>query len=233
MSPCCCPARFPDCVALRRSQKWRLRGPFSLPLYASPGAKPDHGHLHTRSARRHVRFDGRVVCAVLTCYRWPALRCQPQVPWTCTGLNSSAWRVVWVRGRLRYLSVRNSYAKLHGLVPVSSVRLLSHWPNRSLAIGRMKPVALDASTLISPSTRHWGAWGERRYSSYSFTTSALDGGEWSASRPGRALLPGEGPPVPIVQEAGWAPEPVWTQRIEEKSFAPAGDRTSIARSSSP
>jgi hypothetical protein len=62
---------------------------------------------------------------------------------------------------------------------------------------------------------------------------ALDGGEWSASRPGRALPPGKEPPVPIVQEAGWAPEPVWTQRIEEKPFAPAGDRTPIARSSSP
>jgi hypothetical protein len=33
-------------------------------------------------------------------------------------------------------------------------------------------------------------------------------GEWSASRPGRALPPGKGPPVPIVQDAGWAPEPV-------------------------
>jgi hypothetical protein len=43
----------------------------------------------------------------------------------------------------------------------------------------------------------------------------------------------EGPTVPIVQEAGWAPEPVWTQRLEEKSLASAGDRTSIARSSSP
>jgi hypothetical protein len=32
-----------------------------------------------------------------------------------------------------------------------------------------------------------------------------------------ALPPGKGPPVPIVQEAGWAPEPVWTQRLEEKS----------------
>jgi hypothetical protein len=38
-----------------------------------------------------------------------------------------------------------------------------------------------------------------------------------------ALFPtGKGPPVPIVQEAGWAPVSVWTQRIEEKSFAPAG-----------
>jgi hypothetical protein len=36
-----------------------------------------------------------------------------------------------------------------------------------------------------------GAWLETRYSSYSFTTLALDGGEWSASRPGRALPPGE------------------------------------------
>jgi hypothetical protein len=27
---------------------------------------------------------------------------------------------------------------------------------------------------------------------------------------GRALTPGKGPPVPIVQEAGWAPETVWT-----------------------
>jgi hypothetical protein len=31
-----------------------------------------------------------------------------------------------------------------------------------------------------------GAWEERRYSSFSFLTSALKGGEWSASRPGRA-----------------------------------------------
>jgi hypothetical protein len=36
--------------------------------------------------------------------------------------------------------------------------------------------------------------------------------------PGRALALRKGPPVPIVQEAGWAPEPVWTQRLEEKFF---------------
>jgi hypothetical protein len=33
--------------------------------------------------------------------------------------------------------------------------------------------------------------GDRRYSSYSFLTSALAGGEWSASSPGRALPPGK------------------------------------------
>jgi hypothetical protein len=54
--------------------------------------------------------------------------------------------------------------------------------------------------FLSPSrrrcsvTRHEGAWGERRYSSYSFSTSALDGGEWLASRPGRALPQGKRPP---------------------------------------
>jgi hypothetical protein len=84
-----------------------------------------------------------------------------------------------------------------------------------------------------PTTRHEGASKERRYSSYSFSTSALNGGEWSASGPGRALVPGKRPPVPIVQEAGWTQEPVWTQKLKEKSFASAGDRTSIARSSSP
>jgi hypothetical protein len=44
--------------------------------------------------------------------------------------------------------------------------------------------------------------GERRYSSYSFTTSALDGGEWSASRPGRALPPGIGPRYPLYRRLG-------------------------------
>jgi hypothetical protein len=29
---------------------------------------------------------------------------------------------------------------------------------------------------------------------------------------------GKDPPVPIGQEAGWAAEAVWTQRLEEKSF---------------
>jgi hypothetical protein len=40
----------------------------------------------------------------------------------------------------------------------------------------------------------WRRFGERRYSSYSFTTSSLDGSEWSASRPGRAFTPGERTP---------------------------------------
>jgi hypothetical protein len=44
-----------------------------------------------------------------------------------------------------------------------------------------------------PQNPYGGAGRERMYSAYSFTNSALDGGEWSASRPGLALLPGKGP----------------------------------------
>jgi hypothetical protein len=45
-----------------------------------------------------------------------------------------------------------------------------------------------------------------------------------------ALYPGEGPPVPIVQEAEWAPEPARIQRQEKTSFASAGDRTPVGQS---
>ena len=38
---------------------------------------------------------------------------------------------------------------------------------------------------------------------YSFLTTALEGGGWSTSSPGRSLPPGKDS-VPIVQEAGWA-----------------------------
>jgi hypothetical protein len=104
---------------------------------------------------------------------------------------------------------------------------------------------IDVTIWVRPSNLHdhskvkqsgytpWRSFGGEEYSSYSFSTSALDEGEWSESCPGRALPPVKGPPVPIVQEAEWAPEPVWTQKLEEKSFAPAGDRTLTARSSSP
>jgi hypothetical protein len=43
-----------------------------------------------------------------------------------------------------------------------------------------------------------------------------------------ALYPWER--TPGTQEAGWAPEPVWTQRLEEKSSAPVGDRTPVVQS---
>jgi hypothetical protein len=44
------------------------------------------------------------------------------------------------------------------------------------------------------------------------------------------FTPGKEPTVPIVQEAGWASELVWTQRLEEKSFVCAGERTPVVQS---
>jgi hypothetical protein len=51
------------------------------------------------------------------------------------------------------------------------------------------------------------------YSSYSIKTSALDGVNGQRHAPAALLPPGNGPPVPTVQEAGWTPEPVWTEVI--------------------
>jgi hypothetical protein len=58
------------------------------------------------------------------------------------------------------------------------------------------------------------------YSSTLPSTSALDGGGWSTSRPGR-FTP-EKDPVPIVQEAGWASGPVWTNA---ENLSPTGIRS--------
>jgi hypothetical protein len=51
-------------------------------------------------------------------------------------------------------------------------------------------------------------------------TSAIDGGLWSTPRPDR-FTPGKDT-VPIVQEAGWAPGPVWTGA---ENLAPIGIRS--------
>jgi hypothetical protein len=44
------------------------------------------------------------------------------------------------------------------------------------------------------------------------------------------LYRGKGILVPIGQEAGWASELLWIQRLEEKSFASAGYRTRVVQS---
>jgi hypothetical protein len=61
----------------------------------------------------------------------------------------------------------------------------------------------------------WWRLGGEQYSSYSFDLGTRWG--WVVSvTPLPRFVPGKGPPVPIVQEAGWAPEPVWTQRLENR-----------------
>jgi hypothetical protein len=71
----------------------------------------------------------------------------------------------------------------------------------------------------SPLYRHWVSVQAVR--PIGGVTTALEGGEGSASRPGRFLPPGK-EPVPIVQEAGWAPASVWTGA---ENLAPTGIRS--------
>ena len=52
-------------------------------------------------------------------------------------------------------------------------------------------VSLNKVGRFPPSIGHEGPQGEQRYSSTLFLTSALEGGEGSASRPGRNLPPGK------------------------------------------
>jgi hypothetical protein len=66
---------------------------------------------------------------------------------------------------------------------------------------------------------------ERRFSPYSFFSSILDGVSGQRHAPAALYFQGKGPPVPIGQEAGWAPDPVWTQRIEENPLSLPGIET--------
>jgi hypothetical protein len=50
---------------------------------------------------------------------------------------------------------------------------------------------------------------------HAFLTSAVVGGEWSASRPGR-FTSGERAPGAHLKGARWAPEPVWMMWRGEK-----------------
>jgi hypothetical protein len=73
---------------------------------------------------------------------------------------------------------------------------------------------------VSPFLQATKALRERRgIALLCFYTSALEGGGWSASRPSH-ILPRKDP-VPIVQEAGWAPGPVWRGA---ENLAPTGIR---------
>jgi hypothetical protein len=71
-----------------------------------------------------------------------------------------------------------------------------------------------------PITGHQGPRKAVEVYLYSVSPSALEGAGWSPPRPGR-YTPGKDP-VPIVQEAGWAPGPVW---MCAKNLAPTEIRS--------
>jgi hypothetical protein len=94
--------------------------------------------------------------------------------------------------------------------------------NYAVPTTRFTPLRLRKTYLISkgkgkncPSAfkwepRHEGVLWEWRYSSTHSLTSALDWGEWSASRPGR-FTPRERVPSNHWMGAGWVPVPFLTR----------------------
>jgi hypothetical protein len=76
---------------------------------------------------------------------------------------------------------------------------------------------------VYPITGHLGPRGGVEGERYSFSTSALELGGWSAPRPGR-FTPGKDP-VPIVQEAGWAPGR--SGRVRKISPSPGFDSRTV------
>jgi hypothetical protein len=71
-----------------------------------------------------------------------------------------------------------------------------------------------------PITGQEGPEVEKIYSSTFPSTSALDGGGWSAPRRGRFTPTKD--PLPIYSRLGWAPGPVWTGA---ENLAPTGIRS--------
>ena len=71
-----------------------------------------------------------------------------------------------------------------------------------------RDVGWHLSLKVLTITGHWGQEGEQRYTPTISWLRYLDGGGGSKPRAGR-FTPRKDP-VPIVQEAGWAPGPAWT-----------------------
>jgi hypothetical protein len=82
-------------------------------------------------------------------------------------------------------------------------------------------VSYKKQSKFHPRSGHEGPDEEYRYSSSLSLTSALNGAGCSTPRIGR-FTPRERDPVPILEEAGWAPGPVWT---DAENPAPNGIRS--------
>jgi hypothetical protein len=66
------------------------------------------------------------------------------------------------------------WQKGRGFFRIPKIKFAVNLENREMTV----PKDEDKSKVkCDPATRHGGAWGERRYSSYSYLTSVLDGCE--------------------------------------------------------
>jgi hypothetical protein len=86
-------------------------------------------------------------------------------------------------------------------------------------ISPCKGKKVNLSLCFNWAPRHEGVLGEWRYSSTHSLTSAIDGGEWSASRPGRFTLRGRAPGTHWI--GGWVgPRAVLDAVVKRKIPSP-------------
>jgi hypothetical protein len=129
--------------------------------------------------------------------------------------------------------LRNSSLCRFLLLPVTSFLLHPNiFPStlfsNILTICKGKNVKLSLC-LTHQALRHEDIWGEWMYRSMIFFTSALDGGEWLVSRPGR-LTPGERVSG-THWTGGWVPQSRSGSHGEVKILDHTGTRTPAPRSS--
>jgi hypothetical protein len=113
-------------------------------------------------------------------------------------------------------------------------QILLGWSNqRGWGGERVAPIGKVKKVKLSLCTTPWRRIREWRYSSTHSLTSALDGGEWSASCPGSFTPRERAPGTHWI--GGWVgPRAVLCKRRwREKFTAPAGNRKLEPRSSSP
>jgi hypothetical protein len=85
--------------------------------------------------------------------------------------------------------------------------------------------------IVTGVPRHEGIMGEWRYISTHSLTSALDGGEWSSSRPGHFTPRERAPGTNWI--GGWVGPGAVLDVVKRKIPSPGGNRTLEPRSSSP
>jgi hypothetical protein len=114
----------------------------------------------------------------------------------------------------------------HG--PLSWARYTQSAPSHLISLRSIK-VKVKLSLCFNWAPRHEGVLGEWRHSSTHSLTSALDGGEWLASRPGR-FIPKERAPV-TLSIGGWVVPRAGLDAVMKKKFpAPAETRDSPSTS---
>jgi hypothetical protein len=126
-----------------------------------------------------------------------------------TLFNSASYALDGGEPRRSWLRHCATNREIAGWIP-HCVTEIFHWRNPSgptTALESTQPLTEMSKVKCSRYRPDWPReWTEVQL--YHLLTSALEGGGWSAPRPGR-FSPGKDP-VPIVQKAEWAPGSVWT-----------------------